>query len=156
MEENKLKSHGGKAVVISAPAESSAAPIAMVTEQDVQLHSASQTRVGASLSAATVASSAERARRVARAHAELKLARAEMELIYANDDMVAGSQAGSVGRRLEDVRSDTGSSGPSPPMLHTTKENPFEGIFSSSSTPTITTPTIHDVFSEKREVHMID
>ena len=35
MEEKKLKSHEGNAVVMSAPAASSAAPIAMVTERNV-------------------------------------------------------------------------------------------------------------------------
>ncbi len=42
MEEKKLKSHEGKAVVMSAPAASSAGPIVMATEQNVQLHVASK------------------------------------------------------------------------------------------------------------------
>ena len=70
-----------------------------------------------------------------------------MEMINAAEEMAAGSQAGSVGRRLEDVQSEPGSSGPLTTVLPPTTENLFEGIFSES-----TTPTIYDIFSEQRGV----
>ncbi len=156
MEEKKLKSHEGKAVVMSAQAASSAGPIVMVTERNVQLHTANQKPVGTS-HGGSVVSSAERSRRYEKARAAFEMAEARVAMLQAAEEMAAGSQTGSVGRRLEDVQSDTGSSGPSPPILQTTKENPFEGIFSSSSTPTILpTPTIYDMFSEKKDVHIID
>ncbi len=76
-----------------------------------------------------------------------------MEMIHAAEEMAAGSQAGSVGRRLEDVQSEVGSSsGPLTTVLQPTVENPFEGVYSQSST----TPTIYDTFSQHRGVHIID
>ncbi len=127
-----------------------------MTERNVQLHTANQKTVGAS-HADSVVSSAERSRRYEKARAAFEMTEARVAMLQAAEEMAAGSQTGSVGRRLEDVQSDTGSSGPITTVLHPTKENPFEGIFSSSSTPTILpTPTIYDLFSEKREVHIID
>ncbi len=82
-------------------------------------------------------SSAEKAKRYEKARAAFEMAEARVAMLQAAEEMAAGSQTGSVGRRLDDVRSDTGSSGPSPPMRDTAKENPFEGIFSSPSTTTI-------------------
>jgi hypothetical protein len=76
-----------------------------------------------------------------------------MEMINAAEEMAAGSQAGSVGRRLEDVQSEVGSSsGPLTTALPPTVESPFAGIFSQPST----TPTIYDMFSQSRGVHIID
>ena len=85
----------------------------------------------------SIMSSAERARRYVNARAAYELAEARVAMLAAAEDMAACSQSGSVGRRLDDVRSVTGSSGPSPPTRDTAKENPFEGIFSSPSTTTI-------------------
>ncbi len=124
MEEKKLKSHEGNAVVMSAPAASSAAPIAMVTERNVQLHTGNQKPVGTS-HGGSVVSSAERSRRYEKARAAFEMAEARVAMLRAAEEMAAGSQTGSVGRRLDDVRSDTGSSGPSPPIREAAKENPF-------------------------------
>jgi hypothetical protein len=131
MEEKKLKSHEGKAVVMSAPAASSAAPIAMVTERNVQLHTANQKTVGTS-HGGSVVSSAERSRRYEKARAAFEMAEARVAMLQAAEEMAAGSATGSVGRRLDDVRSDTGSSGPSPPIRETAVENPFAGVYSSA------------------------
>ena len=96
-----------------------------MTERNVQLHTANQTAVGAS-SSVSVVSSAERAKRFAKARAALNLAEAQMEMIHAAEEMAAGSQAGSVGRRLEDVQSEVGSSsGPLTTVLQPTVETPF-------------------------------
>ncbi len=84
-----------------------------------------------------------------------------MEMDHATNELAAESQAGSVGRRLEDVQSEVGSLNdlptttrptdgvyPTPP----TAENPLAAVFSQP----ITTPTIYDVFSQNRGVHIID
>ena len=72
----------------------------------------------------SVVSSAERSRWYEKARAAFEMAEARVAMLQAAEEMAAGSQTGSVGRRLEDVRSDTGSSGPSPPIRETAKENP--------------------------------
>ncbi len=92
------------------------------------------------------------------ARAAFEMAQARVSMLAAEHEMSAGSHAGSVGRRLDDVRSDTGSSGPSPLTRETVQENPFAGVFSSPTTTTIITPTptIYDVFSATRGVHIMD
>ncbi len=156
MEEKKLKSHEGKAVVMSAQAASSAGPIVMVTERNVQLHTANQKPVGTS-HGGSVVSSAERSRRYEKARAAFEMAEARVAMLQAAEEMAAGSQTGSVGRRLDDVRSDTGSSGPSPPIRETAKENLLRAFSPRRLLRQFPhTPTIYDIVSEKREVHIID
>ena len=84
--------------------------------------------------------------------AAFEMAQARVSMLAAEHEMSAGSHAGSVGRRLDDVRSDTGSSGPSPLTRETVQENPFAGVFSSPTTTTIInpTPTIYEAFSESK------
>ena len=51
-------------------------------------------------------------------------------MIHAAEEMAAGPQAGSVGRRSEDVQSEVGSSsGPLTSALPPTVENPIRGRF---------------------------
>ena len=77
-----------------------------------------------------------------------------MEMDRAANEMAAGSQAGSVGSRLDDVQSDVGSNYDLPTTLHTDgvqpippiQENPFEGVFSQSGP----TPPNYDVVSLNR------
>ncbi len=84
----------------------------------------------------------------------------EALLAHADAEADLESNAGSVGRRLDDVRSETGSSGPSQPAA--AQESPFVGTFSSHvtmfpSTPTpMAAPTILGVFSAGRGVHILD
>ena len=87
---------------VSATAGPSASPLVVVTERNVQLHTANQKTVGAS-HAGSVVSSAERSRRYEKARAAFEMVEARVAMIQAAEDMAAGSQAGSVGRRLEDV-----------------------------------------------------
>jgi hypothetical protein len=148
-----LRPHPGTAAAVSAKAGPSAYPAMVATERNVQLHTATHMNVSSS-SSVSVVSSAEKAKRYAKARAAFELAEARVEMIQAAEDMAAGSQTGSVGRRPEDVQSDVGSINdlhtttphtdgvrPTPP----TGENPFEGVFSQPSA----TPTIYDVFSQK-------
>ena len=84
-------------------------------------------------------------------------------MIHASNEMAAGSQAGSVGRRLDDVQSEVGSSYDLPSTLHTdgvqptppTQEHPFEGVFVLSES-SVNTPSIYDVVSLNRGAHVID
>ena len=138
MEQKKLKSPSGYAVAVTtepsgysgvhkAPQSSAASVSRPVTEQNVQLLSAPQ---GAAVAprnshAGSIISSAERARRLNRTRLAMELA--EARLAHADAEADLESNSGSVGRRLEDVRSDTGSSGPSPPV--TAQESPFVGAF---------------------------
>ena len=86
-----------------------------------------------------------------------------MELIHANNHFAAASQAGSVGRRLDDVQSEVGSNYDLPSTLHTdgvqptppTQENPFEGVFAVSES-SVNKPSIYVVFSYNRGAHIID
>ena len=77
----------------------------------------------------SVTSSAERVRRYETARVRLALAEARLEMILAAEKMTAGSQTGSVGRRLEDVQSEPGSNGPLTTPLPPTTENPIRGDF---------------------------
>ena len=99
MEDKKLKSHEDKAAVVSAAARPSASPLVVVTERNVQLHTANQKTVGAS-NAASVVSSAERSRRCEKARAAFELAEARVAMLQGADDMAAGSQTGSVGASI--------------------------------------------------------
>ncbi len=85
----------------------------VATERNVQLHTANHTTVSSS-SSVSVVSSAERARRCVKARAAFELAEARMEMITAAEELAAGSQAWSVGRRLEDVQSYVGSTSDPP------------------------------------------
>jgi hypothetical protein len=162
MEEKKLKSLTGQAVAVTSvksgssnvprvaeSSEKSGTSTRPVTEQNVQLHSANYKTVGTTSHGGSVVSSAEKAKRYEMARAVYEAAQARIMMLQAADDLTAGSQTGSVGRRLDDVRSDTGSSGPSPPIA--AQESPFAGVFSMplSTTPTTTitpTPTIYYIF----------
>ena len=170
MEQKRLKSPSGftpvcttppsgYSAVHKAPQPSVASVSRPVTEQNVQLLSAPLAAAAPRNShAGSVASSASKARRVLRARLAMELSEARLALADAEADLE--SNAGSVGRRLDDVRSDTGSSGPSQPAA--AQESPFVGAFSSpvtviSSTTTPTAaPSILDVFSAGREVHILD
>ena len=128
-------------------------PALVATLRNVELHTATHTIVSSS-SSISVTSSAERARRYETARVSLALAEARMEMDRAANEMAAGSQAGSVGRRLDDVQSDVGSNYDLPTTLHTDgiqpippiQENPFEGVFSQSGP----TPPNYDVVSLNR------
>jgi hypothetical protein len=138
MEQKKLKSPSGHAIAVTTEqsgysgvhkaAQSSATSTSRpVTEQNVQLHSAQHKAVTPHTSqVGSVLSSTEKARRLERAKLALELAECRMAVFAAADDI--GSNSGSVGRRLDDVRSDTGSSGPSQPVA--AQESPFAGVFS--------------------------
>ena len=134
-ERRKQKSHEG-AAQIAAPAASAAVPASSVTERNVQLHTATHavpTARGAS-QASSVLSSREKNRRCEIARAAYEMAQARHAVLAAEHDISAGSRShtGSVGRRLDDVQSDTGSSfGPSLHIRETVQENPFAGAFSS-------------------------
>ncbi len=151
MEQKKLKSPSGYAVagttepsgysgVHKAPQSSAASVSRPVTEQNVQLLSAPQAAAAPRNShAGSVISSAEKARRLNRTRLAMELA--EARLAHADAEADLESNTGSVGRRLDDVRSDTGSSGPSPPV--TAQESPFVGAFSSPVPTFPTTPYTH-------------
>ncbi len=129
-----------------------------MTEQNVQLLPTNR-KPTVGTSQVSIMSSAERARRYVNARAVFELAEARVAMLAAQDDMAACSQTGSAGRRLDDVRSDTGSSGPSPPTREQAQESPFAGVYSPPPTPTTTiapTPTIYEVFSEQRGASMLD
>ena len=99
MEDKKLKSHEDKTAVVSATAGPSAILLVMVTERNVQLHTANQKPVGAS-HAGLVVSSAERSVRYDKARAAFEMAEARVAMLQAADDMAAGSQTGSVGASI--------------------------------------------------------
>ena len=157
MEEKKKKSHGGAAGSASVSTGLAPAPSTMMTEQNVQLLPTNRLpAVGTSQ--VSIVSSAERARRYHEARAVFEMAEARVAMIAAQNAM-SGSQTGSAGRRLDDVRSDTGSSGPSPPTRQQAQESPFAGVYSPPPTPTTTiapTPAIYEVFSEQRGVNILD
>ena len=104
-----------------------------------------------SSSSVSVTSAASRQRRADLARAKRELAEARLEELEADLELAAGSQAGSVGRRLEDVQSEVGSTrqddleisrqllqtdvAPQPPLVAEVTHNPFEGIFSFEVTP---------------------
>ena len=171
MEQKKLKSLSGHAIAVTteksgssnvhkAAQSSTTITSRPVTERNVQLHAAQHKAVSRTTSqVGSVVSSAERARRYELVKAVFETAQARQMMLQAAEEVATGSQTGSVGRRLDDVRSDTGSSGPSPPI--TAQESPFVGIFSSPVPPTPTTtimatPTIFDAFSAGRGVHILD
>ena len=70
----------------------------------VRLHGQTQSSSESSVSGTN--SSASRQRRANLAAARRALAEARLEEVEANNDLVAGSTAGSVGRRIDDVLSD--------------------------------------------------
>ena len=152
----KLRSATGSTVAISAKAGSTVGPALVATVRNVELHTATHTIMSSS-SSISVTSSASRARRVETARAAVALAEARMELIHANNEFAAGSQAGSVGRRLDDVQSEVGSNYDLPSTLHTdgvlqtppTQDNPFDGVFVLSES-SVNTQSIYDVFSLNR------
>ncbi len=119
----KLKSTASHPGASSTQVGSPAVPALVVTTQNVELHTPSQT-VNSSSSAVSAASAASRLRRADLARAKLELAKprtleaeALLEVCLADDDDVAaGSQSGTIGR-LEDVQSEVGST--STPDLHT-------------------------------------
>ena len=121
-------------------------------------------------SSISVTSTASRQRRADLARAKRELAEARLEELEADLELAAGSQAGSVGRRLDDVQSEVGSTrheeplDPTRPLLPTdvaqlqqslVREEPnlFEGVFSPAREEA---PSIYEVFSKARGVHNID
>ena len=121
-------------------------------------------------SSISVTSTASRQRRADLARAKRELAEARLEELEADLELAAGSQAGSVGRRLDDVQSEVGSTrheeplDPTRPLLPTdvaqqqqpiAREEPnlFEGVFSPAREEA---PSIYEVFSKARGVHIID
>ena len=83
---------------------------------DGELLRPARTTVSSGSSLISVSSSTDRLRRLDLARASCKAAEAralvaesELEEVQAELDFNAGSQAGSVGRRLDDVQSETGS-----------------------------------------------
>ena len=80
-----------------------------------------------------------------------------MELIQADYELAAGSQAHSAGRRMEDVQSETGSITDPTSTLPTdgapeappTQDNHFGGAFVLSASLD-TAPPIYDIFSQNR------
>ena len=153
MEQKKLKSPSGHAIAVTTEqsgysgvhkaAQSSATSTSRpVTEQNVQLHAAQRKSASRTTSQmGSVVSSAERDRRYEMAKATYEMSVARIAMLAAADDVANGSNSGSVGRRLDDVRSDTGSSGPSQPVA--AQESPFAGVF-SSPVPTVPTTPYHD------------
>ena len=100
-----------------------------------------------SSSAVSATSAASRQRRADIARAKRELAEARLEELEADLELAAGSQAGSAGRRLEDVQSEVGSTrqddlelhrqllqtdvAPQPLLVVEHTPNPFEGFFFS-------------------------
>ncbi len=108
-EKKKQKSHSGAAASASESSGPGSAPTAtMLTERNVQLLTATQ-RTGGTSHGCSVASSAEKSRRYEEARAAFEMAEARVAMLAAARDMAASSHTGSVGRHLDDVRSDTGS-----------------------------------------------
>ncbi len=150
MEQKKLKSPSGYAVAVTTEpsgysgvhkaAQSSVTSSSRpVTEQNVQLHSAPlRAATPRTSQAGSVNSAVERARNIARAEITVQLLEARMNLadLHADNDLY--SNTGSVGRRLDDVRSDTGSSGPSPPV--TAQESPSRAHFPRPSLRSLLLP----------------
>ena len=146
--------------------------MATLRAANVELHTAAQTIAGSG-SSISVTSSASRQRRADIARAKRELAEARLEELQADLELAAGSQAGSVGRRMDDVRSEVGSiRGPSrdestDPLLllhtdvaqeqqNTTRGDPtpnqFEVVFSlEREVP----PSIYDVLP-RRGAHIAD
>ena len=93
------------------------------------------------------------------ARARYELAEARLEMIQADEEFADGSQAGSAGRRLEDVQSEVGSTTDLPSTLPTDgalrapptllDEQPFDGVFVLNAS-SVSTPSIYDVFSKDR------
>ena len=148
----KLKSTASHPGASSTQVGSPADPALVVTTQNVELPTASQL-IHSSSSSISAASAASRQRRADLARAKLELAKARtleaealLEVCLADDEVAAGSQAGTVGR-LEYVQSEVGST--STPDLHTDgalrapptlpDELPFSGVF-GPNTDSVKTP----------------
>ena len=135
MEEKKTKSHGGAAGSASVLTEHCPAPSNMMTEQNVQsLPTDRPLAVGTSQ--VSIRSSADRLSDFNEARAVWEAAEAKLAYVRAQKALSSGSLTGSVGRRLDDVRSDAGSSGPSRPTREQARDSPFAGIYSPPLTPT--------------------
>ncbi len=129
-----------------------------MTEQNVQSLPTDRPRA-VGTSQVSIRSSADRLSDFNEARAVWEAAEAKLAYVRAQKALSSGSLTGSVGRRLDDVRSDAGSSGPSRPIREQARDSPFAGIFSQPLTPTptttptptiIPTPTIYEVFSESK------
>ena len=121
-----------------------------MTEQNVQSLPTDRPRA-VGTSQVSIRSSADRLSDFNEARAVWEAAEAKLAYVRAQKALSAGSLTGSVGRRLDDVRSDAGSSGPSRPTREQARDSPFAGIYSPPRTPTpatTPTPTIYEVFSE--------
>ena len=115
MEEKKTKSHGGAAGSASVLTEHCPAPSNMMTEQNVQSLPTDRPRA-VGTSQVSIRSSADRLSDFNEARAVWEAAEAKLAYVRAQKALSSGSLTGSVGRRLDDVRSDAGSSGPSRPI----------------------------------------
>ena len=168
-------SKGGSPVASVGTTTAVPALVATLRTSNVELHTAAQT-VTSSSSSISVTSSASRLRRLDLARAEHELAEARaiaaearLKVLRADLEFAAGSQAGSVGRRMDDVQSEVGSVRDQSrdeftdlPLLQlhtdvalqqptTTRDeytpNQFDGVFSLERE---VTPSIYDVFSLSR------
>jgi hypothetical protein len=157
MEEKKTKSHGGAAGSASALAGPAQATSNMMTEHNVQ-RLPTDRPIAVGTSQVSIRSSADRISDFNEARAVWEAAEAKLAYVRAQKALSAGSQTGSVGRRLDDVRSDTGSSGgPSQPKREQARDSPFAGIYSPPRSPTTTpTPTIYQAFSDQTGTNILD
>ena len=129
-----------------------------MTERNVQSLPTDRPRA-VGTSQVSIRSSADRLSDFNEARAVWEAAEAKLAYVRAQKALSSGSLTGSVGRRLDDVRSDAGSSGPSRPIREQARDSPFEGIYSPPRTPTPTTtptPTIYEVFSESKGTDILD
>ncbi len=156
-------SKGGSPVSSVGTTTAVPAFVATLRTSSVELHTAAQ-GVTSSSSSISVTSSASRLRRLDLAHAKHELAEARLEVLQAELDLAAGLEADSVGRRMEDVQSKGGSITDLLLQLPTDvaqqqqptaseQDNSFAGVFSPARE---VTPSISDVFSQARGVHIID
>jgi hypothetical protein len=128
MEDKKTKSHGNAAGSASVLTEHCQSPSNMMTEQNVQ--SLPTDRPSAvRTSHVSIRPSADKLSDFNEARAVWEAAEAKIAYVRAQKALSSGSQTGSVGRRLDDVRSDEGSSGPSRPIIEQARDSPFAGIF---------------------------
>ncbi len=152
MEEQQTDAHGNASGSCSVLAEHCQSPSNMMTEQNVQSLPTDRPRA-VGTSQVSIRSSADRLSDFNEARAVWEAAEAKLAYVRAQKALSSGSLTGSVGRRLDDVRSDAGSSGPSRPIREQARDSPFEGLYSPPRTPTPTTtptPTIYEVSSESK------
>ncbi len=125
-----------------------------MTEQNVQSLPTDRPRA-VGTSQVSIRSSADKLSDFSEARAILEVAEAKLAYVRAQKALSSGSQTGSVGRRLDDVRSDEGSSGPSRPIREQARDSPFAGIFPPPLTRTPTTTPYTDYYSNPDDLRSI-